>query len=168
MCVCACLVYIVFHSGARGLGCVSLGSPLQPSEGGPVSEISRILQAIRKNKSLHANISLVVNQQLNLPVLWVEWEMDEWVGEGGAGGVYGENGTVVGVEANSCKSETPKECQWKQWNVSVNLLMCSFVLILALKAADCVFLHDFVNYFDVVCSARCRRSPPGFITAGKK
>lgn len=30
------------------------------------------------------------------------------------------------------------------------------------------FLHDFVNYFDVVCSARCRCSPPGFITAGKK
>lgn len=39
--------------------------------------------------------------------------MDEWVGDGGwgAGGVYGENGTVVGVEAKSCKSETPKECQ---------------------------------------------------------
>lgn len=34
MCVCACVVYIVFHSGAKGLGSVSLGGPLQPSEGG--------------------------------------------------------------------------------------------------------------------------------------
>lgn len=55
--------------GPGALAASLSGVHYSPLREAPQSEISRILQAIRKNKSLHANISLVVNQQLNLHVL---------------------------------------------------------------------------------------------------
>lgn len=70
MCVCARALSTLYSTqGPRALAASLWGVHYSPLWEGPQSEISRILQAIRKNKSLHANISLVVNQQLNLHLL---------------------------------------------------------------------------------------------------